>query len=85
VTNLIIRSHSFGTSLIGIGLLCGVIAILSLVVIAMPERQPACGAASHGRQRRVAAPGGGPAQLFHQVAKVSQASGPGSRPRPPSI
>ena len=41
VTNLIIRSYSFGTSLIGIGLLCGVIAIVSLVVIAMPERQPA--------------------------------------------
>lgn len=41
VTNLIIRSYSFGVSLIGIGLLCGVIAIVSLVVIAIPERQSA--------------------------------------------
>lgn len=40
VTNLIVRSHSFGTSLIGIGLLCGLIAITSLAVIAIPERQP---------------------------------------------
>lgn len=41
VTNLIIRFYSFGMSLIGIGLLCGVIAIVSLTVIALPERQQA--------------------------------------------
>jgi MFS family permease len=41
VTNLITRSHSFGTSLVAIGLLCGLIAIVSLAVMAIPERRPA--------------------------------------------
>ena len=41
VTNLLIRSYSFGMSLVGIGSLCGLIAIMSLAFIAIPERQPA--------------------------------------------
>lgn len=40
VTNLITRAYSFGLSLIGIGLLCGLIAVTSLAVMAVPERQP---------------------------------------------
>lgn len=41
VTNVITRAYSFGISLIGIGLLCGLIAVTSLAVMATPERQPA--------------------------------------------
>ena len=41
VTNVMTRAYSFGISLIGIGLLCGLIAVTSLAVMAIPERQPA--------------------------------------------
>jgi len=41
VTNVIVRSYSFGMSVAGIGVLCGLIAITSLVFIAIPERHAA--------------------------------------------
>lgn len=44
-TNVMTRSWSFGVSLVGVGLLTGLIAIASLAAMAIPERQPGATAA----------------------------------------
>jgi MFS family permease len=49
VTNLITRAYSFGISLIGIGLLCGLIAVTSLAVMAAPERRQATPGGDYSR------------------------------------
>jgi MFS family permease len=47
VTNVMTRSWSFGLSLVGIGLLTGLIAVVSLAAMAIPERQPAAPAGEY--------------------------------------